>query len=715
MTRSLFSPLWYRIAERTPRIRPDVSVRRQVSRGVAWHVLVNAVTGRQCRINERAFQLVGRLDGRYSVQAIWDRLLEQLRDDAPTQDEVVQLLGQLGDQGFVDMGAVPDFPNQAQRRDQRRRRRRRSFVNPFAFRIPLGDPTPLLDRLSGFTQRIFRPWVLLLWLCTLSAAAVAAALNWQALSHQAGTYLATPYFLLLAWIVFPLIKSLHELAHGLAVRHYGGNVHEAGITLFVLTPAPYVDASSSAGFVSRYQRGVVSAAGMAVELGLAALGLLLWVSIQPGLLRDLAFVTVIVAGVSTLLFNANPLLRFDGYYILIDLFDLPNLATRSKRYWQERLRAVVGPALSGAAVVPAPGERKWLLAYAPSAWCCRIAISILIVVGVGQFSVVLGIVAAAYAVVTVVIVPIISSMRDLLLLTAGTREHWRTRLGISATAVGLLVLVLAVPIPFHTSAWGVVWLPEQAHVRAQTDGFVTDFAVDDGQLVVPGQLLLTMEDPDLLAQRELLALRLDELRADRFDNLLRDTLRASNLREALERAEAELARIEERIEQLRVRSQVAGRVVLPRQQDVLGTFARRGAALGYVLDRREIIVRAAVPQRDAALIRERHRASEVRLAESLSSIFSAALVRDIPAAVYELPSAALGDRGGGPYQTDPADPHGVRTSEPVVHIDLALSERALERVGGRVWVRFDHGAAPLAQQSYRRTRQLFLQHFNPVG
>ena len=134
-----------------------------------------------------------------------------------------------------------------------------------------------------------------------------------------------------------------------------------------------------------------------------------------------------------------------------------------------------------------------------------------------------------------------------------------------------------------------------------------------------------------------------------------------------------------------------------------------------MLDRKEIGVRVAVPERDAVLIRQGAGKVEVRLAESLGDALLAGLVRDVPAAVHELPSAALGDRGGGPYVTDPADKDGVRSVEPVVLIDLALPARMLERVGGRVWVRFDHGLAPLAKQSYRRLHQLFLQHFNPVG
>jgi putative peptide zinc metalloprotease protein len=433
------------------------------------------------------------------------------------------------------------------------------------------------------------------------------------------------------------------------------------------------------------------------------------------LLRDVAFVTMVIASVSTLVFNANPLLRFDGYYVFCDLFDLPNLAARSRRFWNERLRNLIGAREEAGTVNLSPGEAKWLWVYAPSAWMYRLAIAAIVVTWIGRYSLPLGIAAAIYSVVTLVVMPLAAIVRMLLASTLGTHRHSRTRIAVAGVAALAFIAALAMPMPFHTSAWGVVWLPEQAHVRAQTEGFVARFEVGDGAQVLPGQLLVTLEDPALVAQRTRLIARIEELQADRFDTLLRDTLRTSNTQESIDRNRAELARIEERIGQLQTRAQVGGVAIMPRQSDTLGTFVQRGASLGYVLDRREILIRAAVPQRDAALVRERHRGAEVRLAEEIAEVLPAVLVRDIPAAVYELPNRALGMSGGGPYATDPTDQAGLRTQEPVVHIDLALPDRILDRVGSRVWIRFDHGLASLGEQSYRRMRQVFLQYFDPAG
>ena len=715
MRESLFSPLWYRVAEQTPRLAPDVMVRQQHSRGQHWVLLISASSARQCRINHAAYQLVGCFDGQYTVQQVWDTLLREQRDQAPTQDEVIQTLARLAEQGLLDYGGAPDVAAQFQRRDRRAAQRRRSNLNPLAFRVPLGDPSALLRRLDGLRLLLFRPVMFWLWLLAVLLALLVAGANWDALASHATLAMGTPQYLFLAWLSFPFIKAVHELGHALAVRHWGGEVHEAGIGLFVMTPAPYVDASASAGFRLRRQRAAVAGMGIMVELAIAALALVLWLNLQNGLARDLAFVTLFVASVSTLLFNINPLLNFDGYYILCDALDLPNLGTRSRRYWLVLMqRAVVG-SRRVAAMELAPGEGKWLAAYAPLALLYRVFLSTLIVLWLGHHSLALGVLVALLVLCTVLLLPLWRTVGAVIGAARASQSGWRARVVLSASALAAMLLVFVLPLPFHTAAWGVVWMPEHARARAQIDGFVQRFAQPDGAQVRPGELLVTLSDPHLLAQRAQLAGELGQLRSQRFELLLSDTTRAMNLQQEMLRVEADLRLADERVAQLEVRALGAGRLVLPNQQDLLGSHVKRGTTLAYVLDRSEVGVRAAVPERDAALIRQSNVGVQVRLAEAMQHTLGGALVRDVPAAGYELPGAALGDRGGGPYATDPADKDGLRSIEPVVLIDIFLRGRELERVGGRAWVRFDHGAQPLAVQAYRRGRQLFLQHFSTGG
>ena len=494
----------------------------------------------------------------------------------------------------------------------------------------------------------------------------------------------------------------------------GGEVHEFGIGLFLLVPAPYVDASAATSFTARSERVVVSAAGIMVELALASAALALWLATQPGVIHDIAFAVMFIGAVSTLLFNGNPLLRYDGYYVMTDAFDLPNLASRSGTYWGHLLRRLLLRTPSPDSVL-APGEEKWLVVYAPLSMAYRLLLSVSLVFFAGSYLFALGVVVACYVGFTVLLRPLLLwGHNTFSMLGVGpTRARARMAMVITAGMAGLLLFV--VPVPLSTIAPAVVWLPEQAQVRPEVDGIIKALPVRDGETVNDGQLLAVLENPDLLTEREKIASRVQALQTDRFQLLLRDPTAAQNLAQEIDHAEAELKRADQRVTQLEVRAGVAGTLSVPRFADLPGAFVRRGAAIAYVLPETEMRVRAAVDQDRAHLVRHRTREVEVRLADAMSAGVPARLGAATPAATRQLPSPALGERGGGQYPTDAADADGLRSLDPVVLYDVFLTQRTLERVGGRAWVRFNHGYEPLAFQIYRRASQLFLKQFDPAS
>jgi putative peptide zinc metalloprotease protein len=450
------------------------------------------------------------------------------------------------------------------------------------------------------------------------------------------------------------------------------------------------------------------------EFAVAAIALLVWFNVQPGLVQDAAFVTLFLAGVTTVLFNANPLLSFDGYYVLCDLLDLPNLSSRSRAWWADRLRRIMFGRAAQSSLHPARGEGKWLLCYAPLSIAYRIFVSALLVLWIGAHSFLLGAAALVLLTFLLFVGPLWSGMGRMLMESAAIGMRTRAVAVGVTSVIAIAVVVCFVPLPYHTVAGAVVWLPDHARVRPEVDGFIVGLQAHDGDAVVAGQPLVALEDPALLVERARLASEFERLQATRFGALRTDTLEVRNAEEEIQRIRGDLERITQKIDGLVLRAQVDGVLVMPKQQDLPGTFARRGVTLGYVLERREMRVRAAVPEYDAPLVRDRTHAAEARTEESGDAV-AAQLLHDIPAATFELPSAALGDRGGGSLATDPADTDGLRTLEPVVLVDLTLTSMNLKRIGGRAWVRFDHGLEPLAGRWYRRLRQVLLQHFNPAS
>ena len=717
MSATLFCAQWYRVARVRPRLRAQVRVQRQHWRDQRWYLLSDALTGRQHRINEAAFQFIGRCDGRRTVHEVWSAVLESQPDAAPTQDEVLLLLGQLNEMELLHSERAADPQTLLQRRAERAKQRRRSLLNPFSFRLPLGDPSAWLTRLDPLAQLLFRPAGAWLWLLAMLFTALVAATEWPALrSHAALNWLGGNHAanLLWLWLLYPVIKALHELGHALAVRRWGGEVHEVGLALMLLVPAPYVDASAASSFTRRQQRAAVGAAGLLVELALAALGFWVWLLTQPGTVHDIGFAVLVIGAGSSLLFNGNPLLRFDAYHVLCDLFDIPNLAPRSNAWWGHHLgRYLLGSASEQPA--HAASERKWLWAYAPLSLAYRLVLALAMVLWLGGQWLLLGLAAALYMLVTMLLQPVLGWARQALASTQPGRAQarMRVRLVVLAGAVGLAVCVL--PVPLSSTAPAVVWLPDEAQVRAEVDGFIKALPVPDGARVRPGTLLVQLENPELLSQREQLASRLEGLQVEQFQQLLQDPSATQNLALDLARVQSELERLDQRIAQLQVRATAAGTLSMPLQSDLLGTFKKHGVVLGHVLAPGALRVRAAVAEADAFLVQTHVASAQVRLSDTPEQALPATLGTRTPSATRQLPSAALGDRSGGPFASDPSDSTGQRSLESVYVIDLTLPAHSLERVGGRAWVRFDHGTEPLAVQAWRRAAQLFLQHFSPAA
>jgi putative peptide zinc metalloprotease protein len=712
---SLFSSRWYRVAGLHPRLRGHVRVSRHVYRGQVWYLLQDTSSGRHHRVDESAFHFIGRMNGQRAVDEIWHALLNSLGERAPTQDETVEILCQLSDSGLLQCEITPDVAELFRRSLARGQKRRMSMLNPLSFRVPLFDPDALLDRLAPLARLLFQPALAVIWGIVVAAGLLSVLSNWDAVRSFAVVHMLTPRYLLLLWLCYPVIKVLHELGHGLAVKAWGGDVREMGLSLLLLVPVPFVDASAASAFPEKHRRVVVGAAGIMVELFLAALAAFAWLHLQDGTVRDIAFVTMLVGGMSTLLFNGNPLLRFDGYYVLSDLLDVPNLGPRANAYVgylaQRRLLSVK----SVSSPVTGPGEGPVLFGYAVLAYAYRWFIAGLIILWAGHFSLWTGVLAAAVIAATMVFKPLTGLWRFLVSAPQIARTRTRSMTVAGGIATAVFILLCVVPFPFVTRAEGVVWLPEQARIRAGTDGFVTEVLAKDGQAVNVGDPILVLADPDLVVERQRLQAAVMGLEVEFTREVARNTARAKSIAEDAAAKKAELAQVEKRLASLRVASQTQGTLVMPRAQDLPGSFVAKGTVLANVLRPEEISVKAAVAQEDAGLIRSDTREVQVTLADLPGSNLQGRLTTEVPTATTQLPSAALGDRAGGPFVTDPADKEGLKTLEPVLLLDLRLASKTLERAGGRVWLRFDHGARPLAFQWQRRLQQLFLKQFNPEG
>ena len=714
MSEALFSPSWYRVASLTPRLRNHAQLHRHRYRGQTWYVLQDRSNERFHRFSPAAYAFIGLMDGQRTVQDIWEIASTKLGDEAPTQPEVVQLLSQLHAADVLQCDIPPNIVELLHRHERVQQQKwRRRLMSIFAWQFPLFDPERLLQTFAPLIRPLFGWGGALLWLCLVIPAVLIGAANWSDLTADLIDRMTTPQNLVLLWLLFPVIKALHEFGHAFAVKVFGGEVHEMGMMLLVFSPVPYVDASASSAFPSKWQRAVVGAAGMLVELVIASVAMFVWVSAEPGTVRTLAYNAIMIAGISTVIFNGNPLLRFDGYYILADLIEIPNLRQRANTYLGYLCeRYLFGRAEAEAASATA-GERAWFVGYSLSSFVYRIFVVLAILMFLTDQFFVLGMFFAVLTACTWFVLPLGKGLSYLLTSPRIRRVRGRAIAVSSGALAAMLLLLCLTPVPFRTRTEGVVWIPDEAIVRAGADGFVQRVVGVPGSRVSRGDVLVICHDAVLTTQLKVLEAQLREIEARIREQLPENLVKAKMLEEEKRYVEEKLARTREQVEDLVMTAKVDGTLVLPRAEDLPGRFVHRGDVLAHVVDLNTLTVRTVVDQTDIDVIRNSTKAVQVRLAERLASPIDAGITRVVPAASEELPSPALGSDGGGPVPMDPKDPKGQKALRKVFQLDLQLPlEHRVVNVGGRVYVRFDHGWEPLMAQWYRQGRQLFLSRFH---
>jgi putative peptide zinc metalloprotease protein len=714
VTQPLFSDSWYRVAALTPRLRTHARVHRHQYRGQTWYIVEDRASQRFLRCTRQAYLLIGLMDGHRTVQELWQLVCERLGDQAPTQTEVIQVLSQLHANDVLQSDVPPDTAELLQRYERQQRRQNLARATGlFSWKFPLVDP----DRFLTATAPLVRPLLgwggAIVWLAVVLPAIALTAMYWGDLTRDILDRLFSAQTLIMFWLLFPMIKALHELGHAFATKAFGGEVHDMGVLLLVVTPVPYVDASSASGFPSKWRRILVGAGGMLVELFVASLALYLWLSVERGFVSAIAYNTIVIAGVTTLLFNVNPLLRYDGYYILADLLEIPNLRRRADAYLGHLCERHLFGRREATPPVATAGERAWFVAYGVAAFLYRMLVVVAILSFIADRYFWFAVFCLAVAGIAWFGVPLAKGVR-FLVASPRLRKHRPRALAVTAAVLAGIVLLLGVvPAPYRSVLEGVVWIPEESIVRAGTEGFIQEIVATPGKRVARGEVLVRLRDPEITTRAAVLQARVRELQARYDAEKPVDQVKAGIVLEELSFAREDAARASQRAAELTIRSGTVGTFVVPTPEDLPGRFVKQGERLAFVVELGTITIRTAVSQSAIDLVRFHTQRVEVRMAERLTDVTQGVVRRLVPGATEQLPTTALGSEGGGQIVVDPRDPKGVTAVQKVFQVDVELPAAAGRlNVGGRAYVRFDHGWQPLAVQWYLALRQLFLARFN---
>jgi putative peptide zinc metalloprotease protein len=714
MSDGLTSPHWYRVAKLKPNLQGHVVMHRHDYRGLIWYLLEDTTTGRSHRFNPAAYQFIGLLDGERTVEDIHQQISDQLEDYAPGQEEIIRLLGQLHAADLLKSDALINteelFDRQTQRKQTKLKQR---FMNPVAQKIPLWDPENFLNRNIARVRWVFTGPVALAWLLVIGYTLLQAALHWPQITQHFTINALLPYNLLLMFLVYPVMKLVHELGHAFSAKLEGGEVHEMGINFLLFMPIPYVDVSTAAHFRSKHKRMLVSAAGILVESFLAALGLLLFLAVEPGLLQDIGFNMFLIGGVSSLFFNGNPLLKYDGYYILADALGIPNLYQRSAQYWRYFFQRYLFGLDQVESPASAPGETFWFITYSIASFVYRLAVLWFIFVLVTDKFFVLGVILAGWLLLIQIVLPLGKSIAFIFSSPSLQQKRARAVSG-SVAIVGLLVGLLGfLPIPSYTLAEGVVWHPEEGLIKAQHEGFALSPLVENEQPVAPGTPVLELEDPLLQTEVKVARARIRELESQYRANRAINSFEAGQFREEMKVAQSELDYLLEKQTAMTLTANAQGTLHIPGATDLPGRFVQQGELIGYVLQGAPNTVRMVVTQDNIGLLRQQVKDVRIRFASHPGFQVPAKVIRQAPEATNQLPSAALSTTGGGKMLAQPDNPTRLLTGQKVFIVDLEFDPSGISiPLGTRARVRLDHGGEPVAAQLMRRIRQVFLRQIN---
>lgn len=691
---------WSQYKELLFGLHPHISIVPLRFRGIRWYLLKNDLTGGFTRLNESAYTFISHLDGYQTLDDTLQLFNKRHPEKALSSEQVIKLTGQLLAQDFLKLDESLNAEKQYDLSKLRQKRSQLGWAsNPLSLKFNLFNPDRLLSKLDTVIGALFTRTAAFLAISTIVFGLFLAIFQRNEISLELNSELVAPRNLIAMTLIFIVIKFVHEFGHAFAIKHWGGHVKEMGITFLVFSPVPYVDASDSWAFQNKYKRVMVSAMGIITELIIASISIIVWSISEPGVIKTLALNSAIVASLSTILFNANPLLKFDGYYVLQDVLEIPNLYGRAQAYLTYLVLTYIVGHKSSESPAYEKEERKWLLGYGVSALVYRFVLLSVITLYLVKTFFILGLLIGAWAVYHQVVSPIIRGISYL--ASSPELNHFRhisIFRSLAAASIAVLVFFFA-PLPNSTYAEGAIWIEKQAQIYSTQDGYIEEILVESGSPVRKGDPLLRLSAPQLDAKiRKLEAIK-REYEIQSNSEFVTSEGKFSTHKESIETINFELDTLYDDQENLLVKAKSDGEFFSPKVSSSKGIYVNRGEFIGYVFKPEQLIVQAVFPQNDIGKIRENTNNISIRLAENQQRELPIVIEREVPSSSSQLPNKALGANGGGQIIVSAAKGDGEIAKDEHFQIDFALqANHNITRLGGIVYVRIEHDPKPLSKQ-----------------
>jgi putative peptide zinc metalloprotease protein len=712
---TIFSDSWFRVAGLRVALLPSVEVSTQQFRGRTWYVLQDPYTQRYFRASMQACRFIQSLHPNKTVEEVWEDFVNNQPKDAPSREEVIQLLSQLHMSNLLYSLHQSDNQAIVKRYKAQKNKELLGKIASFLFvRVPIFNPNRLLDRIRPLIIALTGWGAFCVWLLVLLWGIWTVFENRSALLDQTQGALSVSN---LPWlyVCLTVLKLFHEAGHAFVCKRYGGEVRTAGVMFLMLTPLPYVDASSSWGFANRWHRIYASFAGMAVEFFFAAIGALVWAHSAPGLTNSLAFNVMLIGSVSSIFFNGNPLLRFDAYYMLSDYAEIPNLYQKSQQQWKYFGDRYLLGNVSAQSKATDQKEWAWLTAYGFLSFLYLLLITFGITLFLMDQWLPLGVLVLVMTLYSRLLAPLLQLIKHLgSAATQGNRQRAVSVVG--GIGFALFLVVTVIPLPNTTRAMGIIKAKHASNVYAQTPGQLEQLLVQHGERVRAGQVLARFSSPDLEADIRLTHAAQVETEAQIRQTLHKGGVGLSALQEKADALELRRVSLQEQLQLLDVRASQEGNWVAPSLHEQVGTWVAMGHVLGEVVDISSFRF-VAVMQQDQAniMFQNSYREAELRLSGQSDAVLALSKLSIIPFQSDKLPSTSLGWLGGGEIAVNTQEPSGTKTVESffLIQTDVPAEQHkgltVLHGLSGTL--RLQMAAQPLAEQAYRAIKQLLQKRY----
>ena len=689
-----------RLGQSCVELRPDLETSRHVFRGEIFYILIDPLNFASHRFSRADYAILTRVSVDQPLSQIFEGLVVSGDLEEADAERFYGFIYSLHKIGFLNLPISDEKTLYDRHTSKLAAKKSGAFKSVLFFQMPLWQPDAFLTRTARFAKPFFTRTAFSVWGALVGLAAWVVIRNWSEFTAPVGDIFRSDNLPLL-WISLITLKVAHEFGHAYATKLLGGHVPEMGLFMMIFTPCAYVDATAAWGFTRKRDRLIVNFGGMYVELFFAALAVITWSIMPPGLWRSVLHNVVMLASVITIGFNINPLMRYDGYYALSDYLEIPNLRARSGAEGVRLLKRIV-------LGVKAPGEkglglRAFLVGFGVSSAIYKVMLVLGISATIAMKFPAVGIALGSAYLLNEIwtqlkrAIPYLWRSQE----TDAVRK-WAMSLALMIVA-GIPLAVAAVPVPTTVTTRGVLSSETDLILRAEAPGFLEVHNLYPGREVGADEVLITLRDEEVTTKLAEVEARLSVAQMRLEQSRGGPPALVQKKMESVRQLEHERDRSQERLAKLSIKSPVAGLIVSGIESSSIGSFIGRGDPIGTLVAG-ETVVRALLSEEELVAVQSAVGSPvEFRTHADSSKVWAGKVRRVIPAGrrEFDQPFAAYLDPAD--YSVNPSTGRAMRSQfeVEVLLLEAGSPGKLPHRLTGSL--RFEGASEPLGVSILRKS------------